>query len=188
MSWVAFKDLPLAEAALTFGLVASGHTEDVFDYAANGARIGDWCVVIFDDLIPDLAETRELARISSGRDIVVVHMSETTMMQWAERWKDGRPIWTVRHTSEEGPRHLEAPGSLPPEFDDIKRRRFSEQDEEDSGNAGIDFITEIPVELAESATGFRHDATEAEFFELVPDAGATPKTAGFFSTLKALFR
>lgn len=188
ISWIAFKDLPLAEAALALGLLQSGQSESVFDYDVNGARIGNWSVVIFNDLNPDLAESRELVPLSSGREIVVVHISETTMMQWAERWKNGRQVWNVQHTSEEGPRHLDASGSLPAEFAEIKRRRFAEQDEEDSGDAAADFISEIPLDLAEAATGFRHDTTDAEFLELVPDADAKPKKAGFLSIITNLLR
>jgi hypothetical protein len=188
ISWVAFKDLPLAEAALALGLLQSGQSESVFDYDVNGARIGNWSVVVFNDLNPNLAESRELVRLSSGREIVVVHISETTMMQWAERWKNGRQVWNVQHTSEEGPRHLEASGSLPAEFADIRRRRFAEQDEEDAGDAEADFIADIPLDLAQAATGFRHDTADAEFFELVPDARSTPKKASFFGSLKAMFR
>jgi hypothetical protein len=187
ISWVAYKDLPLAEAALAFGLLQSGQSETVLDYEANGARVGNWSIVVFNDLKPDLAEPRELARLSSGREIVVVHISETTMMQWAERWKNGRQVWNVQHTSEEGPRHLETTGSLPAEFAEIRRRRFAEQDEEDAGDAAVDFIADIPLDLAEAATGFRHDSTEAEFFELVPDADTKPKKAGFLGVFKMLF-
>lgn len=187
ISWVAFKDLPLAEAALALGLMQSGQSEAVFDYDVNGARIGNWSVVIFNDLHVDLAEPRELVRLSSGREIVVVHISETTMMQWAERWKNGRQVWNVQHTSEEGPRHLEASGSLPAEFADIRRRRFAEQDAEDAGDAEADFIADIPLDLAEAATGFRHDSTESEFFELIPDTDAKPKKAGLLSVFKKLF-
>lgn len=169
ISWVAFHDLPLAKAALVFGLALTGETDEVFDFAYNGAVVDkNWSFVIFDDVNMDLVDEKRMASLSTGRDVVVVHNIDTVMLQWAEQWRDGHEVWSIRHTSADGARNLEVTGNLPSCFDEIRRARFADQDREDAGAAEIDFIADIPLQVAECMTGFRHDTTEAEFMELVP--------------------
>ena len=172
ISWVAFQGLPLAKAALTFGLIQSGQSDEIFDFAYNGAEIGkDWSIVIFNDVDMDLVDDRRMASLSVGRDMVVVHNIDTVMLQWAEQWRDGHEVWSIRHTSAEGARNLETTGNLPACFEEIRRARFADQDREDAGAASVDFIAEIPIEVAECVTGFRHDTIDVEFLELVPISG-----------------
>lgn len=188
ITWIAFKDIPLTEAALAFGLTMSGQSDEVFDYNASGTHIGDWSIVIFDDINPDLTDENKIARLSRRGDIVVVHINDTTMTQTSERWLDGRPVWSVWHDAQLGNRHLEAEGDLPPAYEDIKQKRMAEQEEEDAGEAAVDFISEIPLDLAEQTTNFRHDRIGPEFFELVPGDSQKPKKAGFMSIFTSLLR
>ncbi|MBX3571152.1 MAG: hypothetical protein KF694_02255 [Mesorhizobium sp.] len=188
ISWIAFKSIPLTEAALAFGLTLSGQSDEVFDYDLSGTRVGDWSIVIFNDVNPGLTDEMELARLSRGGDIVVVHVIETTMTQTSERWLDGRRVWSVWHDAQLGNRHLEVEGDLPPAYEDIKRKRVAEQEEEDAGEAAVDFISEIPLDLAEQITNFRHDRIGPEFFELVPGDAQKPKKAGFMSIFTSLLR
>ena len=75
-----------------------------------------------------------------------------------------------------------------PAYEDIKRKRVAEQEEEDAGEAAVDFISEIPLDLAEQITNFRHDRIGPEFFELVPGDAQKPKKAGFMSIFTSLLR
>lgn len=184
ISWIAFKTIPLTEAALAFGLTLSGQSDEVFDYDVSGTRVGDWSIVIFNDVNPDLTDEMELARLSRRGDIVVVHVIETTMTQTSERWLDGRRVWSVWHDAQIGARHLEAEGNLPTAYESIKRTRMAEQEED----TGVDVISEIPLDLAEQITNFRHDRIGPEFFELVPGDAQKPKKAGFMSIFTSLLR
>lgn len=174
ISWVAFKGLPLAKAALVFGLAQSGQSDEAFDFAYNGATVGqNWSVVLFNDVNIHLVDEKRLANLSTGRDMVVVHNIDAVMLQWAEQWRDGHEVWSIQHTSADGARNLEATGNLPTCFEEIRRARFADQDREDAGAAAIDFIADIPLEVAECVTGFRHNTVGVEFMELVPAPGET---------------
>jgi hypothetical protein len=187
VSWIALKDLPLTEAALAFGLTSSDQSGETFDYEVSGANVGDWTVLVFNDVNTALAE-EELVRLSRRDDVVVVHVHETTMMQTSEMWRQGRQVWSVWHDTLQGERNLEEEGEFPPAYDEIKQRLFAQQDEEDAGDAAVDFVSEIPIELAAQVTGFRHDRMGAEFFELVPGDGSKPRKASFLGRLKTMFR
>ena len=184
ISWIAFKSIPLTEAALAFGLTLSGQSDEVFDYDVSGTRIGDWSIIIFNDVNLDLTGDKELARLSRRGEIVVVHINETTMTQTSERWLDGRPVWSVWHDAQLSDRHLEAEGDLPVAYEGMKRKRMAEQEED----AGVDVVSEIPLDLAEHTTNFRHDQIGPEFFELVPGDAQKPRKAGFLSIFTSLLR
>lgn len=184
ISWIAFKSIPLTEAALAFGLTLSGLSDEVFDYDVSGTRVGDWSIVIFNDVNPGLTDEMELARLSRRGDIVVVHVIETTMTQTSERWLDGRRVWSVWHDAQLGDRHLEAEGDPPPAYESIKRTRMAEQEKD----AEVDVVSEIPLDLAEQITNFRHDRIGPEFFELIPGDAQKPKKAGFMSIFTSLLR
>jgi hypothetical protein len=169
ITWVGIKGISLAKAALIFGLAQSGPPEDVMVSETSGAQVGEWAIVVI-DLEPKFADESELLRLSTGRDIVVVHIEETTMMFWASRWRNGHEVWAVRHEAVEGPRHLEVEGDLPAQFPAIRDKFFAAQDKEDAGESAVDFIAEIPIGLAEDATGFRHDTMGPEYYELLPAA------------------
>ena len=50
ITWVAIRDIPLAEAALALGLVTSGQSDQVFDFDINGTAVGNWSVVIYNEV------------------------------------------------------------------------------------------------------------------------------------------
>ncbi len=97
-------------------------------------------------------------------------------------------MWSVWHDAQIDPRHLEEEGAPPAAYEDIKRRLMARQDEEDPDMTSVDLISEIPLELAESVTGYRHDRFGPEYFELVPGDATAPRKTGFFGNLKGLFR
>jgi hypothetical protein len=86
------------------------------------------------------------------------------MFSTAAGWRDGEQIWAVTHSSEEGIEHLDSQGELPVNFALIRDRRFSQQRAADGKGLPVDYIFDIPVALAESLTGYRHDGQ-------IPDIG-----------------
>jgi hypothetical protein len=54
--------------------------------------------------------------------------------------------------------HLEIKGVAPASLDGLRRKQVSQQDTEGGESADIDFIYDVPADLAKDQTGFRHDA------------------------------
>jgi hypothetical protein len=75
--------------------------------------------------------------------------------------------------------HLKTEGTLPPIFVSISERARARQTAAGGKNAGVDHIFDIPVELLEHFTGYRHDHVMPQLegipFEVLATTGATPK-------------
>lgn len=84
------------------------------------------------------------------------------MCSYAAGWQDGKRIWSCTHDAQEGTYHLEAEGSLPAEFDSLRRQRFEEQDAAGGSQADVDYIFDIPLDAATRVTGFSHMESEPD--------------------------
>jgi hypothetical protein len=86
-------------------------------------------------------------------------------------------MWSVVHDSEKAAGHLAVDGSVPAEFSQIRATREAKQRTEDEADAEVDFIFDVPIDLAKALTGFRHDeallARPRSVRVLAPRAGAT---------------
>ena len=76
------------------------------------------------------------------------------MFSMACAFAKGREIWRVSHEAERGITHLDVTGTPPKNFEEI-RTRLLRQQTDDPG--GADYVFDIPVDLAQSLTGFRYD-------------------------------
>ena len=72
-------------------------------------------------------------------------------------WSDGEKVWSIEHRGEQGTMDLTSDGSLPPVFSELREKYFSEQEAEGGEHAGVDLIFEIPLAVARSLVGFKHD-------------------------------
>lgn len=79
------------------------------------------------------------------------------MFSEAAGWRDGRQEWRVTHRGEDGPMGLDVSGTPPSQFAAIRDDLSARQDAEGGAAAEVDFLFDIPVALAQSLTGFRHD-------------------------------
>jgi hypothetical protein len=92
---------------------------------------------------------------------------EHVMVSVATGWKDSQRVWSVTHDAQRDMEHLQAEGALPAAFASIRDRLCSEQQTAGGRKADVDFIFDVPVKLAQTLTGYRHDAD-------IPGAGADP--------------
>jgi len=129
------SDLSAVEMPSGWYLIVSNHTEQVVSDAAM----------------------RRLA--SSGCELVTCFVEEHVMVSRATGWKDGQLIWSVTHDAQESDTHLEVEGEPPAGFAVIRDRLTREQEEDEEG--GVDFIFNVPIDLAKEITGYSHE-TEAE--------------------------
>ena len=190
LSWIGFRDLPLDVAAEALGMAIGGGRAGLPDVGAAGLRLDGWSTVIFTPMNDRLWTSDAVSRLSAGRDIIVVHVSETVMYVSAARWRDGVKAWSVTHDSDKGSRHLEVEGAPPAALEVLRDKWFAEQDAQDANTADpfpADYIFEIPVELAELETGYRHDSSGWDMVELVSTDPAPPRK-GFFQRLMSKFR
>lgn len=166
-SWIACKGISPKRLRKRMGLVESGKFEKFPESDVTGAQIGSFYVVV--GLGEATITLSEYLFETLARDcqIVFFNAEEHVMFCTVLCWKWGHKKWSVTHDSSSARDHLEEYGKLPPEYSAIRNRLFEQQRKEDtdhpSGIAEVDYVFEIPVELAHAVTGFRYDVVGPPF-------------------------
>lgn len=119
-------------------------------------------------------EERLRALSETGAEVVLCEVNETDMCSAAEGWKDGRSLWRIAHSGDGMDRFdLYVKGTPPAGFEAIHERHVRAQK---AGDGRIDHVFEIPLDVAASLHGFRHDSwlapEQAEGFTPVAPATA----------------
>jgi len=185
-SWLAVKGKAPAAVLEALGLQGTGTHEEIAESPIVGAELpGGWFLVVGERSGHRLMRDPIVRRLSAGCEVVTGDVEEHVMVSVTSGWKDGRRVWLVAHDGQRDVEHLEAEGELPLAFTGIRDRLRSEQQAAGGGSAGVDHIFDVPVELARTLTGYRHDAD-------IPGAGAEPfevlVETGRPSLLRRLFR
>lgn len=187
-AWLAVKGASAEEACASLGLERSGADCDYLDAEVSGATLSTgWYVVVVGSEMFDFFMDFSLEELSRSHDLAILDVEEHVMYFNLAYWADGARQWNLAHDGQEGVYHLEAEGELPGDFDALKAEYVGKQDEAGGEDAGVDYLSEVPLELARRVTGFRynfrHDQ-EPEFEELdLPDdfdeAAVPPRPADF---------
>jgi hypothetical protein len=79
------------------------------------------------------------------------------MASSSELWSGGKRKWWLSHEGEKGPKGLSVEGVLPEAFPAIRKEMEELQLAEGGDDAEVDYIFEIPLKVAQSLVGFKHD-------------------------------
>lgn len=155
-SWVAVA--PEGEQALIerLGLQAGEETSELAEFGLSAARLPKWYLLVVDrpDALVDEQFLKELSR--HGR-VIAAMVEEHVMFSSAEEWVNGERVWGAMHIPDAGLYHIGVEGALPEAYQAIHQRQFAKQEQDGGEHAGVDHIIDIPLELAASITGYRHD-------------------------------
>jgi hypothetical protein len=66
-------------------------------------------------------------------------------------------VWWISHEGENGPKGLASDGDLPACFPSIRRELEEAQRADGGDDADVDHIFDIPLKVAQSLVGFKHD-------------------------------
>jgi hypothetical protein len=77
------------------------------------------------------------------------------MASSAELWSGGRRKWWLSHKGEDEPKGLATDAALAAPFQTIRSEREKVQLEEGDDEADVDYIFELPLQLAQSIVGFK---------------------------------
>lgn len=182
ISWLAVRGKPAAEIPALLSLTPTGRHEEIPESPYSAAALpGGWSLLVFDRCEHAFLGKDSLRRLSAGCEVVAASAEEHVMASLAEGWKDGQRLWRLAHESEQGLRHLEESGALPKLFGDIREKAFRQQ-ESDGADGGVDYIFDVPLLVAQSLTGFKHDeGTDLRFEILEPIA--KPSSGGLWGRL-----
>ena len=99
------------------------------------------------------------------------------MASSSEMWSAGKRKWWISHEGEDGPKGLSSDGELPSSFALIRTEMEQMQANAGGDDAGVDYIFEIPLKVAQTIVGFKHDENpthllDGHFFVLHRDESA----------------
>jgi len=135
-----------------------------------GAELaGGWYLVVSNDEGLAFTDDEIVSSLSALGEVITCFVEEHVMCSFAAAWKGGVRVWSILHDSSEGLNHLDTQGDLPPGFPAIRDELVAKQTTGD-----CDYIFDVPVEVARSLVGYRHDrdipGQTGEVFEILAPA------------------
>ena len=156
-SWIAVKGKSKEEVLAQLGLVDKGTADTAREEAMSGAQLpgGVYLISFNTRAIHKMVSDEVLLPLSSGCEVLGCVVDENYMLSGAFMNVDGVIVWDIAHYPKEYKDQLEVEGTPPPVFDTIRAQVQAAQDEADDD--GVDHTFDIPILLAESMAGYRHD-------------------------------
>jgi hypothetical protein len=159
ISWVAFNGLSKEDALRTLNATDTGEADEYNETPFSGAELpGGWYIVFSNDfgfVTPTLLES-----LSSNCTLIACQLHEGIMFSASYGFSHGIGQWVVVHDRQDGIRDLTVKGTPPEAFEDIRVRISQEQDDNGGDESDVDYYFDVPVDLAESICGYRHDRVE----------------------------
>lgn len=185
VTWCAIREEGARKLLDDLGLLPTGEREEFPESLISSARLDTgWRVIWYNQYECPFLQSEVLSEISKGQQILVCHVEEHVMASSSESWCGGKRKWRVSHEGENGPNGLSADGDLPACFATIRGELERAQLAAGGDDADVDYIFDIPLRIAQSIVGFKHDEncphiTEEQFVVL----SKTRPNKGFFGGL-----
>jgi len=158
LTWTAIKGSTPEQVHEVLSLQGTGTRVEIAETGLTGATLpGGWYLVTSDHAPLNLTDKELLAKLSELGDVIVCDVEEHCMVSFSAQWQNGKQLWCITHDAQNGIEHLDSEGAPPPSFAEIRDRLQAEQIAAKAGKERVDYIFDIPVEVASSITGYRHD-------------------------------
>jgi hypothetical protein len=153
LSWLAVRGKDRADVLKALEVSGTGSYSEVPDSPLQGALLSNGWYLVLANRYDFAEEEAPLADLSKGSEIVTCSVEEHVTRSSATGWKRGTLLWSIFHDAEEGHESLHEEGNLPPIFFDIRDNLLGAQ----RNDSEVDYIFEVPIQVAEAITGFKHD-------------------------------
>jgi hypothetical protein len=168
LAWFAVSGIDPETFLERAGFEDTGDADEYFEAPHSGGDMPDgWYVLVTDKA--DLADAARLAKWSAGGRLIACVILEDQMTSLAMEWREGKQVWSVYWDGGAEHKQLQVEGNLPQSFEAIHAditALQAEMDRDAGEGEQVDLIFELPLDLAEEITGFRHD--QAGFDEDIP--------------------
>ena len=179
ISWLAARGMPPESLLDHFGLMSTGEADEANEAAFSIAELPTGWTILWsnDQAFPTIACCQALSYIAP---VVSCWVNETVMFSSCNYFENGDSRWFVGHDSQNGIYHIESEGILPSKFTEVSERLFAAQESEGGEASDVDLVFDIPLELAESICGFKHDKWQFDWGEpkFIAAAGSTSGADG----------
>ena len=158
ITWCAVRDGNTQKVLDQLGLSPTGETEDVPESLISTAKLDTgWRIIWYNEYECPFLRPEDLGVISNDQEVLMCLVEEHVMASSSELWRGGKRKWWISHEGEDGPKGLAAEGDLPECFASIRREMEEAQRAAGGDAAGVDYIFEIPLRVARTLVGFKHD-------------------------------
>jgi len=176
IAWLAAHGKPQESLHAELGLRRTGKPGEYPDDPMVGAPLdGGWYLLVARGCDHRMISEQVLRTLSRDCRVIACSIEEHVMFSSAALWENGRRVWSVSHQGDEKLDDLSADGTLPDFFASVRDELLGKQAAEGGADAGVDYVFEIPLELARRITGFAHDSAasvEIDRFEVLDPAPA----------------
>jgi hypothetical protein len=184
ITWCAVREEAADQLLAHFGLSATGETEEDPESRFSTAKLTTGWRLIWSNKNGCPILMKGVSTFAGEHDVVVRQIEEHVMASSAELWSSGTRRWWLSHEGEDGPKGLETDGMLPQCFATIRKEMEEAQHADGGDEADVDHIFEIPLKVAQTLVGFKHDENYEQVVEgtfIVLSGGKSEK--GFLSRL-----
>jgi len=158
ITWCAVREEKAEQFLQELGLTPTGQTEEFPDSLIASARFNTgWRVLWYNKYGCPFLRPKDLERLSLEREVILCLVEEHVMASSCEFWSGGKQKWRLSHEGEGGPKGLLVEGEPPANFPAIRGEMEQKQLVAGGDKADVDYIFEIPLKVAESIVGFKHD-------------------------------
>ena len=158
ISWYAVREEGAQQLLDRLGLSPTGETEEIPESLISTARLDTgWRILWYNEYECPFLRHEDLAAISNEQEVLMCQVEEHVMASSAEAWSGGKRKWWIGHLGEDGPKGLSVEGDAPECLAPIRREMEAAQRAEDEDAAEVDHLFEIPLRVAQTLVGFKHD-------------------------------
>jgi hypothetical protein len=164
LAWVAIEAAAPEDIRPLLGLAETGSGGNFYSFPiADISLANGWYLLTAMRCDHAIRSDRTLSKLSITNTVVACSIEEHVMFISASLWRDGNELWSVTHRGGDfGDTDLVVKGAPPDNFEDVRARCFSAQEQGRHDILRVDYVADIPLILAESITGFRHDTSNPE--------------------------
>jgi len=158
ISWLAVKTDDLDRL---FEIAENSPTSEADEwleakFSGSGLQ-GGWYFIQAQGCDHPIISADSLSKVSALGETVACSVEEHVMVCVAEGWRGGVRSWSISHDAQQGMFDLSADGELPAHYEAIKDDFVGQQNAEGGEDADVDFIFEIPLQVARKICGYKHD-------------------------------
>jgi hypothetical protein len=181
LAWLAVRGIAYEAVLDRQGLASTTRLGDYAENPVSAMPWDGWTLVVARGCDHRIIGEENLSKLSLGCEVVACSIEEHVMYSSSELWSDGRRRWRVEHDAQRSIDHCSAIGSLPEDYGATRKHFATQQEAEGGANADVDLYFEIPLVLAQSRVGFKHDEVNAQVTDgkfVALDDVALPHSSG----------
>jgi len=166
LAWIGVQAMAAKDVQAALGLVETGASGGFYDFPIAGVALSNgYYLLTAKPCEHAICSERVLSELSSKASVVACSIEEHVMFMSAALWCGGKEVWSVQHRGGDyGDTDLVVKGVLPENFEEVRAGCFAAQ-EAGGDSIGVDYVADIPLLLAKSMVGYKHDETNTEIDE-----------------------